>query len=103
MVLCSTLVDFAGQIDFVRGLLRYPVRMSTGSNRDGDGDRIPPHELPFPASLCHLCQSPRYIRSGKGSVFVLCPLLPEKYPRQPVRTCALFSPRADDGSSSSDR
>ena len=42
--------------------------MSTGSNRDGDGDRIPPHELPFPASLSPL--PPRYIRSGKGSVFV---------------------------------
>jgi hypothetical protein len=48
--------------------------------------------LPFPESLCHRCAAPpRYIRSAT-SVFVLCPLLPEKYPRQPVLTCALFRP-----------
>lgn len=77
--------------------------MSIGSQRDGDGGRIPPEELPFPASLCHKCAAPRYIRSGKGSVFVLCPLLPEKYPRQPVRSCPLFAPRSDDGTDSSGR
>lgn len=51
-------------------------------------------ELPFPDSLCHRCAAPpRYITSAKGSVFIMCPLLPQKYPPQPVRSCALFRPR----------
>lgn len=53
-----------------------------------------PDPLPFPTSLCHRCAAPpRYITSGRGSVFILCPLLPAKYPPQPVRTCTLFRPR----------
>ncbi len=53
-----------------------------------------PAVLPFPSSLCHRCAAPpRYITSAKGSVFILCPLLPGKYPPQPVRTCQLFRPR----------
>jgi len=53
-------------------------------------------ELPFPESLCHRCAAPpRYVRTGK-STFILCPLLPEKYPRQPVLSCALFRPRPGD-------
>ena len=49
--------------------------------------------LPFPESLCHRCAAPpRYVQSAK-SVFILCPLLPIKYPPQPVRQCALFRPR----------
>lgn len=57
--------------------------------RGGEG---PP--LPYPDSLCHRCAAPpRYIRSARGSVFILCPLLPEKYPPQPVRRCPLFRPR----------
>jgi hypothetical protein len=59
---------------------------------DAPGER--PKDLPFPDSLCHLCAAPpRYITSGKGSVFILCPLLPGKYPPQPVRSCPLFVPR----------
>ncbi len=56
---------------------------------------LPPSaSLPFPESLCHRCAAPpRYIASGRGSVFILCPLLPNKYPPQPVRTCALFRSR----------
>jgi len=51
--------------------------------------------LPFPESLCHRCAAPpRYIRTAT-SVFILCPILPEKYPRQPVRTCPYFKQRAD--------
>jgi len=51
-------------------------------------------ELPFPESLCHRCAAPpRYVRS-KTSVFILCPLLPVKYPPQPVKSCPLFRPRA---------
>jgi hypothetical protein len=47
--------------------------------------------LPYPESLCHRCAAPpKYVQSGKGSVFILCPLLPHKYPRQPVLSCAYF-------------
>ncbi|HWE26261.1 MAG TPA: hypothetical protein VG496_20160 [Myxococcales bacterium] len=50
-------------------------------------------ELPYPESLCHRCAAPpRYVRT-QTSTFILCPLLPEKYPRQPVRSCPLFRPR----------
>jgi hypothetical protein len=49
--------------------------------------------LPFPESLCHRCAAPpRYVKSAT-SVFILCPLLPNKYPPQPVRSCPLFTPR----------
>jgi hypothetical protein len=62
-----------------------------GSPRDtvarGEGS------LPFPESLCHRCAAPpRYVRTER-SVFVMCPLVPEKYPRQPVVTCPLFRQR----------
>lgn len=55
---------------------------------------------PFPESLCHRCAAPpRYVRTAQ-SVFVLCPLVAEKYPRQPVLRCALFRPAPrPDGSS----
>lgn len=54
----------------------------------------PPHPPPFPESLCHRCAAPpRYVRAAR-SVFIQCPLVPEKYPRQPVLRCALFRPRA---------
>ena len=54
--------------------------------------------LPFPESLCHSCAAPpRYVRSAR-SVFILCPLLPDKYPRQPVRACPLYRPRDPDPS-----
>lgn len=49
--------------------------------------------LPYPQSLCHKCAAPpRYVRSAT-SVFILCPLLPQKYPPQPVLRCALFKPK----------
>lgn len=50
-------------------------------------------ELPFPDSLCHTCAAPPRYVAGKHSTFILCPLLPQKYPPQPVRACALFRPR----------
>jgi len=58
-----------------------------------------PPSLPFPESLCHRCAAPpRYIQ-GASSVFILCPVLPDelggKYPRQPVLSCPLFSPRPE--------
>jgi len=47
----------------------------------------------FPESLCHRCAAPpRYVRT-KSSVFIFCPLLPNKYPLQPVLHCDLFKPR----------
>jgi len=52
-----------------------------------------PADVPFPESLCHRCAAPpRYVRTAT-SVFILCPLVPEKYPRQPVRQCPFFRPR----------
>jgi hypothetical protein len=52
-----------------------------------------PSTLPYPTSLCHTCAAPpRYVRTA-ASVFILCPLLPEKYPRQPVLACPLYRPR----------
>ena len=62
-----------------------------------------PTELPFPTSLCHLCAAPpRYITSARGSVFIMCPLLPNKYPPQPVRACHLFKPRPPQAGPDSD-
>lgn len=46
-------------------------------------------------SICSRCVSKRVIRSGKGSVFLLCqlgiadPSWP-KYPPQPIRSCPKF-------------
>jgi RimJ/RimL family protein N-acetyltransferase len=52
----------------------------------------PPEALPYPESLCHGCAAPpKYVRTER-STFLRCPLLPEKYPRQPVLACALFRP-----------
>jgi hypothetical protein len=51
--------------------------------------------LPFPDSLCHRCAAPpRYVRT-QTSTFILCPLLPTKYPRQPVLQCPAFKPRPE--------
>ena len=53
---------------------------------------------PFPDSLCHRCAAPpRYVRSAT-STFILCPLLPRKYPPQPVLACTLFRERAESAS-----
>lgn len=50
-------------------------------------------ELPFPGSLCHRCAAPpRYIKT-RTSTFILCPILPNKYPPQPVLQCPAFKPR----------
>jgi hypothetical protein len=50
-------------------------------------------DVPYPQSLCHRCAAPpRYVRTA-NSVFILCPLLPQKYPPQPVMRCALFKPK----------
>ena len=50
-------------------------------------------ELPFPTSLCHRCAAPpRYVRTPR-STFILCPILPNKYPPQPVLRCPAFKPK----------
>jgi hypothetical protein len=47
-------------------------------------------QLPFAESLCHRCAAPpRYIRTAT-SIFIMCPLLANKYPPQPVLSCLLF-------------
>ena len=52
--------------------------------------------LPFPESLCHRCAAPpRYVKTPT-STFILCPLLPKKYPPQPVQRCALFKERGQE-------
>jgi|GEM_PF-854217 len=54
---------------------------------------VEPVELPFPGSLCHRCAAPpRYVKT-RTSTFILCPILPNKYPRQPVVSCPAFKPR----------
>jgi len=56
-------------------------------------ERGEPPELPFPTSLCHQCAAPpRYVRTPR-STFILCPILPNKYPPQPVLRCPAFKPR----------
>lgn len=57
-----------------------------------DGPSPPPVPLPFPESLCHRCAAPpRYVRSA-SSTFICCPIMPNKYPPQPVRACPMFVP-----------
>jgi hypothetical protein len=52
-------------------------------------------ELPFPTSLCHRCAAPpRYIKT-QTSTFILCPVLPNKYPPQPVLRCPAFTPLSE--------
>jgi RimJ/RimL family protein N-acetyltransferase len=47
---------------------------------------------PFPESLCHGCAAPpKYVRTER-STFIRCPLVADKYPRQPILQCALFRP-----------
>jgi RimJ/RimL family protein N-acetyltransferase len=48
--------------------------------------------LPFADSLCHRCAAPpKYVRTAT-SLFIRCPILDEKYPRQPVRACPAYHP-----------
>lgn len=66
--------------------------MSKVSGTDGSAEDRPP-PLPYPESLCHRCAAPpRYVRT-QTSTFIMCPVLPNKYPRQPVVCCPLFTPR----------
>ncbi len=45
--------------------------------------------VPFAESLCHRCVNKHDVRT-KNSWFLRCAVLPQKYPPQPVRVCALF-------------
>src|SRR2546426_3413705 len=74
----------------VGGLRRRADRLvATFMTRRVRADR---EELPFPGSLCHRCAAPpRYVRTA-SSIFIQCPLLADKYPRQPVLACPLFRP-----------
>jgi len=53
----------------------------------------PAAPLPFPTSLCHRCTALRLV-TGKNSTFLQCSALPQKYPPQPVRSCAAFAAKA---------
>ena len=53
-------------------------------------DAKSPRKLPFPTSLCHQCAAPpKYIETAT-STFILCPLLKNKMPPQPVQICEQF-------------
>ena len=45
---------------------------------------------PFPDSLCHSCAAPPKYVEGRNATFILCPLLPNRYPPQPVKSCELY-------------
>lgn len=51
--------------------------------------------LPFPNSLCHRCAHVKTIRSGKGSIFLMCRALPQKYLPQPRLRCSAFTARPE--------
>ena len=46
---------------------------------------------PFPESLCHRCKAVKVVR-GANSTFLMCTVLEQKYPRQPVLACSAFEP-----------
>lgn len=50
-------------------------------------DRAPP----FPDSLCHRCAALRVVAAARSS-FLFCAAGHERYPRQPIVSCALFRP-----------
>jgi hypothetical protein len=52
----------------------------------------PELDVPYESSLCHTCAARRYVQ-GRATLFVLCGALETKYPPQPVRRCAAFTPR----------
>ena len=49
-------------------------------------------DKPFPQSLCHRCAALKVVK-GAQSTFLMCTVLAEKYPRQPVLQCAAFTPK----------
>ncbi len=51
------------------------------------GRAPPPEGRPFPGSLCHGCGHVQYTGSARGSVFLMCRALPQKYLPQPVLRC----------------
>ncbi|MBK6685061.1 MAG: hypothetical protein IPG45_11395 [Deltaproteobacteria bacterium] len=62
-------------------------------------DEKTPVLRPFPNSLCHRCQHLRVVESAKGSVFLKCTALPQKYPSQPVLLCPAFQPKPAESAS----
>lgn len=64
--------------------------MSPTPERDDARSAAGEEGLPFPTSLCHRCAAPpRFVR-GARSVFILCPVRPDRYPRQPVVECPYY-------------
>jgi len=65
--------------------LQFSAMGNSGKQRPSDGDEV----RPFAGSLCWRCANHREIRAARSS-FVMCSLLPVKYPRQPMVTCPSF-------------
>lgn len=57
-----------------------------------------PDELPFPESRCHACAHKRDVKTARSHFLMCTQGTPPKYPPQPVRACAYFTPRIDDSS-----
>jgi hypothetical protein len=49
-----------------------------------------PEGRPYAESLCWRCAHHRAVKTAR-SAFVMCNVLPVKYPRQPVSSCPAFS------------
>ena len=82
---------------FAGPMFAYDVDVHLGEVVERDGfvfaDLTSASALPFPESLCHECAAPpRYVKTGR-STFIRCPILPDKYPPQPVRSCSMFRRR----------
>lgn len=45
-------------------------------------------------SLCQTCAFARLVRGRLGQTYILCrsDAVPDKYPRQPIRSCTGFEP-----------
>lgn len=67
--------------------------MPSQSSRPATHDAAKGSPLPFPESLCHRCAAPPKYVVTRTAAYILCPLVPEKYPRQPVLACPYFRPR----------
>ena len=65
--------------------------MPNGSEPPSLDDPVQP---PYAESLCWRCAHHRVVKTER-SAFVMCNVLPVKYPRQPLSSCPAFSPAAE--------
>jgi len=69
-----------------------PVARLTETSGEDEEDRRKLQTLSFPDSICHRCKGCRTVAT-KTSKFLMCTVLPTKYPRQPVLNCPEFMSR----------